>query len=63
MCLRCSGLLNVLNVCVCVELNCELGGQFVSWAVYVSPDRPPSPLLTALDKDISWALLTLHAHL
>lgn len=43
MCLKCWGMLNVLSVYVCVELNCELGGQFVSWAVYVLSDSPPPP--------------------
>ena len=49
---------------MCDQLNCELVGQFVSWVVCVClPDSPlPPHLLTPLDKDISWALLTLHAH-
>lgn len=63
-------MLNVLSVYVCVQLNCVLGGQFVSWAAHVSFDSRAPPhtpatlptLRTVLDKDISWALLTLHAH-
>lgn len=41
MCLKCWGMLNVRSVYVCVQLNCEQRGQFVSWAVHVLPDRPP----------------------